>query len=111
MQAKASSVSLPMINWKAVCFAGFLMSLILLIFYVWQVNELTKGSYLINSYEKQINKLSDENKNLLVSSAESSFLGEALIKIQALNFQKNISVKYIQVLDSAAKVAQTSKNI
>jgi hypothetical protein len=105
LQAKISSVSFPSINWKAVCFAGFFMSLALLVFYVWQINDLTRGSYLINSYEKQISKLSEENKNLEISFAESSFLGQALNKIQALNFQKTTSVKYIQILDNSVATA------
>jgi hypothetical protein len=77
------------------------VSLVLLVFYVWQINGLTKGYYLINSYENQISKLTEANKELQVSSAENSFLGSALIKIQALNFQKNILVKYIQIPDSS----------
>ena len=113
LHTKINSISLPTIKWKAVCFIGFFMSLALLVFYVWQINDLTRGSYLINSYEKQISKLSDENKNLEVSFAESSFLGQALVKIQALNFQKTTSssIKYIQILDSSAQVPQPSKNI
>jgi hypothetical protein len=59
------------------------------------------GSYLITSYEKQVNKLSDENKNLEVSFAENSFLGQVQQKIQALNFQKATSIKYIQILDNS----------
>jgi len=95
------SVELPAINWKSVCFIGFFVSLALLVFYVWQINDLTRGSYFINSYEKQISNLSSENKNLEVSFAESGFLGQALEKIQALNFQKTVSVKYIQLSDSS----------
>ena len=106
LQTKINSVNFPIINWKAVCFIGFFMSLALLVFYVWQINDLTKGSYLINIYEKQINKLSKENKTLEISFAESSFLGQALIKIQALNFQKIKSVKYIQIPDSSVAVAK-----
>ena len=87
------------------------VSLALLVFYVWQINDLTRGSYLSNSYEKQITKLSDENKNLQVSFAESSFLEQALVKIQALNFQKSTSVKYIQILDSSAQAQPAKKNI
>jgi hypothetical protein len=107
IQAKIDSVDIEMINWKAVCFAGFFVGLFLLVFYVWQINDLTRGSFLMASYDKQISKLSDENKNLQVSFAESSFLGEALIKIQALNFQKTnpSSVRYIQVNSPAAEVA------
>jgi len=66
---------------------------------------------LTNSYEKQISQLSEENKNLEISFAESSFLGQALIKIKALNFQKTTSVKYIQILDGSAEVTQANKNI
>jgi len=103
---KIKKIDLPSINWKAVCFAGFFISLFLLVFYIFQINNLTKGSYLLNSYTKQISKLSDENKNLQVSFAESSFLGEALLKIQALNFQKATSVKFIQIPDNSVAAIQ-----
>jgi len=91
----------PAINWRAVCCMGFLASLFLLVFYVWQINGLTRGTYLVNSYEKQINKLSSENKNLQVSFAESGLMDRAVAKIQALNFQKTTSVKYIQVSEKS----------
>jgi len=106
LQAKIDSVDVPIINWKIVCFIGFFISLFLLVFYVWQINGLTKGSYIINGYENQISKLSDENKNLQVSFAESSFLGQALVKIQTLNFQKITSVKYIQIPASSVAVVK-----
>ena len=104
LQAKIDAVDFPIINWKAVCFLGFFMSLALLVFYVFQINDLTRGSYLTNTYGKQIAQLSKENKNLQVSFAESSFLGQALEKIQALNFQKTISVRYIQIPDSSVAI-------
>jgi hypothetical protein len=111
LQAKIDSLNLPAVNWKLVCFAGFFMILALLVFYVWQINDLTRGFYLTNTYEKQISKLSEENKNLQVSFAENSFLGQALEKIKALNFQKTTSVKYIQILDSSAEAVTVNKNI
>ena len=111
LHAKINSIDLPVINWKRLCFAGFFASLALLVFYVWQINDLTRGSYVISGYQNQIAKLSDENKNLEISFAESSFMGQALQKIQALNFQKATSVKYIQTLDSSAQIPQANKNI
>jgi len=108
---KISLISLPKINWKIICFAGFFMSLVVLIFYVWQINSLAKGSYFINKYEQQMTKLLEENNNLKISFAESNFLDRALLKIKELNFQKATSVKYLQILDDAAKVAQDNKNI
>ena len=107
LQSKVNSVDFSVITWKIICFVSFFISLALLVFYVWQINDLTRGSYTINSYEKQISKLSEENKNLQVSFAEKSFLGQAIVKIEALNFQKNTLVKYMQIPDSSVAIAKT----
>ena len=101
IQSRVEAIDLPAINWKLVLICGFFVCLSLLVFYVWQVNNLTKGYYLINSYENQIESLTQENKNLEVSFAESSFWQDASIKIQALDFQKADSVKYVQMPDSS----------
>jgi hypothetical protein len=106
LKAKINSLDIPEINWKAICFVGFFISLFLLVFYVWQINSLTKGFYTSDNYKKQISQLSEENKNLQVSFAESSFLGQAVEKIQALNFQKVASVKYIHIPNNSVAVAK-----
>ena len=90
-------IAFPKINWKMFCVGVVFVCFTLLIYYVWQVNHLTQGTYLINSYEKQISQLSTEKKNLEVGFAESGFLGQVQQKIQALNFQKTTAVKYIQI--------------
>ena len=100
VQSKVGVVSFPEVNWKMICVMGFLMCLPLLILYVCQINYLNKGSYVINNYEKSINKLSQENRSLQVGFAESSFIGQSLAKMQALDFQKATSVKYVQVSTS-----------
>ena len=89
------------VNWKFICFALFLSALASLVFYAWQINILTRGYYLINSYEKEITSLSKENKNLEFAFAASDFWGRATEKIHAMNFQKTTAVKYIQVLDTS----------
>lgn len=101
IKTQVNSISLPSINWKLVCLFGFFMASALLIFYVYQVNYLTGGTYLISKYEKEANNLSQESKNLEVNFAESGFLGEVLQKTQELGFQKTTAVKYIQVPDSS----------
>ena len=105
-QKKVQAISFPEINWKLFCLCGFFMCLPLLVLYVWQVNSLTSGSYLINNYNKQISTLSQEGRNLQVSFAEDSFLGQALAESQALNFQKVTSVKYIQSPDISVAMVQ-----
>ena len=106
VQSKAVSIDFTEINWKIVCVLGFFMCLPLLVLYVWQIDGLNRGSYLINSYEKQISALSQENRGLQVSFAEGSFVGQSLAKMQALNFQKVVSAKYIQISDSSVVMAK-----
>jgi len=101
VQTGIDAIEVPSVNWKAICVACFMACFALLIFYVWQINSLTKGAYLVNSYQKQIAQLSKENKNLEVAFAQSSFLGQAVEKVKAMNFQKAVLVKYIQVPDNA----------
>ncbi len=111
IQNKVDSIDIPMINWKSICYIGFVACSVLLVFYVWQVNGLTRGSYLISNYENQISKLSDENKNLQISFAENSFMDEAMVKVQGLNFQKAVNVKYINIMEDSAKTSPENKNI
>jgi len=101
MQSKIKALELPEINWGIVCIIGFVLCSLSLFFYIYQINVLTKGTYLISSYENTIDQISEENQKLEVSFAENSFLGEVLTKTQDLNFQKTASVKYIQVLESS----------
>jgi len=98
---KIKEIELPQINWGIVCIAGLTLCVFMLFFYIYQINVLTKGTYLISSYEKNINEISKENKKLEVSFAENSFLGEVLTKTQELNFEKTTSVKYIQILEGS----------
>lgn len=104
VQAIDIDVDMSQVNWKIVCFSAFFMILALVIFYAWQVNELTRGYYTINSYEDQLAQLLDENKTLQISFAENSFLGQVQEQAKSLNFQKTTSVKYIHVPDKAVAV-------
>jgi len=94
------------INWKIICIAGFFMACSLLIFYAFLINELTGETYLIKSYGKQINALSQKNRNLEVSFAKTGFLGSVEQRAKELNFEKTTSVKYIQILDASLAKAE-----
>jgi len=98
--SKVRSIEFPQVNWGLVCFAGIIMCSLLLVFYIYQINVLLKGSYLVSSYEKEIEKITQENKELEVSFAENNFLAGVLSKTQELNFQKSNSMKYIQVMEN-----------
>ncbi|MCK4781365.1 hypothetical protein KAS79_00350 [Candidatus Parcubacteria bacterium] len=72
----------------------------LLMLYVFQINEITKISYLTKTYEKQINEISQENKDLEINHSQLSTLENIEILVQNSNFEKVKQIKYIQILDS-----------
>lgn len=94
------------INWKLVCIFGFAVLAMALFFYAYQISNLTRGYYLINSYKRELTNLSAENNNLQVSFAESSFLAGVLQKAQDHNFEKTTSVKYLQIKDNSFAIAK-----
>lgn len=106
LQKTIDAAEIPSVNWKYICFAGFFISIFLLIFYVLQINALTAGTYSTGNLQKQIAKLSSENKELQVVFAENSFLGQAIEKVQAMNFDKAVSVKYVQVPENYTALAK-----
>jgi hypothetical protein len=71
----------------------------LLIFYVFQVNEMTRGSYLIKNDEKKITELSNENKNLQISLSQTNSLENLEKAVCGLGYTKVEKVKYIQILE------------
>ncbi len=103
---KVSSASFIKIPWKLVYVLLSSLSLVLLLFYIFRVNELTQGAYLIRSYNKEITSLSVENRNLQTHFAESGFLGQATQKAQELSFQKITQVKYVQILQNSLAEAK-----
>ena len=99
--SKISSANSQIFNWKMVCLFALVAVFCSLFFYAFQINALTKGTYLVNSYEKNILAIAKENRNLEVNFAESGFLGEVQQKTKQLNFEKTTSVKYIQIPDNS----------
>ncbi len=107
---KVNSLSFPKINWKAYCLCAFLIALCLAIFYVLEVNQMIKGSYLVKGYQKQIDNLLEENRTLERGFAKTSFMGAIGEKTQEMSFEKVKEIKYIQILEASAFNPKAGKN-
>lgn len=97
---KVSSVSLPRVNWKAIYLIGILMSLLMVVSYIFLVNQLTEGVYLIKKYNKEVNALYSQNEVLENSFAQTDFLEEVMLKTRELSFEKTKDIKYLQIIQS-----------
>src|SRR5438552_3605011 len=85
---KAVALQMIKVNWKLIYLVALLCAAVMLVFYVLRVNELTRGAYLIKNYNKEIKSLAQENRALEANFAENDFLGQAMERAKAMDFQK-----------------------
>ncbi len=97
MHRKITSGVSVRVPWKMIFCAALALCLAMLVFYVFEANELTKGTYLIKNYNKQIDNLIQENKNLETNFVQTSFLGGVQEKARELGFERTSDIKYAQI--------------
>lgn len=107
--SKIFSLSLPKVNWKVVFVVSLPALVLALLFYAWQASSLAGQYYLIENFEKRISKLTEANKDLQLNFAESSFLGQVVLKAEQMDFEKSSAVKYIQIQDDSVAVNGAKK--
>ena len=103
---KIATLHIPKIPWKIWYAVGIFFFLAMIVSYIFLVNELTKGSYMIKNYNTKIDNLLSENRKLETNFAESSFLGGVEAKVYALGFEKTTQVTYVQLLDNSLGMAK-----
>lgn len=106
LQHKLKAITLPAINWQVMYLVGIPVLFLMLVFYIYSINVLTGGSYVIKSYNKQITSLQDENDVLETSVAASGLLGSAQEKARELGFEKTTQVTYIEIIGNSLAKAQ-----
>lgn len=102
--------SLPkvQINWKIVYFMLALGTAVLLVWYVFSINQLTQGAYLIKNYKREFAGMIEENKKLQAAFAGSGFLGSVQEKAKGLQFEKTAKITYIKITEGALASAGSS---
>ena len=96
INSKIKSVGIFNINWKFVLLIGVVIFGLMLVSYIYLINELTQGSYLIKKYNNKISELSSKNSQLEAQLAQSGFLGKVTLRATELNFIRTGSIKYIK---------------
>ncbi len=94
------------IPWKFIYFLAAICSVLMLIFYIFQVNQLTMESYLIKNDNRQMSMLTQENTDLQANFAQTSFLGQVQSEAASLDFQKTTNVAYVQLLQPSLAEAK-----
>ena len=84
-------------SWKIFWALSFILIFSLLAFYIIQVNSLARETYQIQNYQQEIEKLSQENENLLSNTLKLSSLSNIEALVNNSGFEKAQKIHYIQV--------------
>lgn len=77
------------------------LTIILSIFYIFQISSVVSESYQVQKYQKKINELAEENKFLEINSIKVNSLENIDGRIQELGFERVGKIHYIQVLEGS----------
>lgn len=81
---------------------SFLLTFSLLVFYVYQVNEMTRLGSLLSKYESGLSRLSQDNKALESAFSQSNSLGSLEGMLKGGSYEKVGKIFYIRLLNGTA---------
>src|SRR3989344_2859095 len=100
-QSKIKSISVPSINWKAMYAIGISLALVMAVSYIFLINQLTEGVYLIKEYNKELSSLYKENDVLESEFAKANFMENVIARTKEMSFEKTKDITYLQIIDSS----------
>jgi len=103
---KTRLINLPVVNWNFMLILSALICFLLFVFYIFSINQITQGTYLIKNYNKEIINLSKENKTINVSFLKTGPLDQVHQKAKELGFEKTIQIKYVEISDNSLAKAE-----
>ena len=95
---KIALLKFPRTSLKILWLLSILSMISLLVFYIFQINTVISGKYLVEKYKNRLIELSMENKNLEINSVHTVSLGNVLTLLESSDFEKASKVHYIQIL-------------
>ena len=93
-------------NKNILILSSIFVILSLLVMYIFQINSLVSRSYSLQSYQKDIEKISSENEKIESNLAGAGSLQNAELKISELGFEKTTKIHYIQILENSVASAR-----
>ncbi len=83
---------------------GLISIAAIIVFYIFQISEITKAVSLVSEYEKEITALYRQSNELEEGLFEGNFLTDLDAALNNLNYEKVSKVYYIQIMDSEMAV-------
>jgi len=87
----------------------FILTISLLVFYVFQINSLTGENHLLKNQEKKLAEIKKETEILRIDFAKVNSLANIETYFQNQDFKKINQVKYIQILNTSVAELPATK--
>ncbi|MDP3991197.1 MAG: hypothetical protein Q8P63_02800 [Candidatus Nealsonbacteria bacterium] len=102
----SSSIVRPIVlRWKLSLKTVWILTLsvvcFLLVFYIFQISEMTRASFAVSNYERKMAQLINESKGLEINFSNISSLNSLEALLASLNYQDVGKVHYIEMLEGA----------
>jgi len=98
--------SLRGVGLKTILILGTFSILALLLFSLYQVNEMTRTFYLMQGYEKKISLISQEQEGLENNLSQSKSMGDIETAIKSLGFEPVGAMRYVKSSEGGVAVRQ-----
>jgi hypothetical protein len=93
-------------NKKVLILLSALAVVFLLVFYVFQINNLVSSKYFLTAQQKSLKNLSQENEKLEANLASLGSLNDIEGKVSQLGFERIGQIHYVQILEGAVARAK-----
>lgn len=78
----------------------FVLIGLLFVLDIFQINSVIQNTYLLKNYEKELNLLSEDTKNLEIKLAQTNTLENIETLIKDSSYKKIEEIRYIQLIGS-----------
>ena len=103
---KVSQLHAIKMPWRGLYILAGICAVVLLVLYIFGVNKLTQGAYVLRNGNKQVASLISQNQDLQAQFAQSSFLGGIQQQAGQLGFEKTQNVTYVQLLQGSVAMVK-----
>lgn len=99
-----SEIRLPKINLRKICISGLILITAFLVFYIFQISEVTRAGFLLSEQGQEVILLSQQNKNLEIAILQNNSLPDLEAVLKKLNYEKVDKIYYIKSADGQVAV-------
>ena len=82
----------------------FISIISLLVFYIFQINNIIFNGYQIKDFQKRLDIMAKENRILEINYSQTRALENIEMKVQELGFEKVGKINYFQVLENSMAI-------